>query len=342
MASLLTYGISSILLILMSKTLLSSYDFNFPVLLCLFHLVFCFITCLVARGLGLVSFQTLDMSSVRLVGPVSFLFMLNTIVGLVSLHSVSIPTFTSLRRLNGLFILFLEWFLTRRLPSKYSLMSLAVIITGSIIIGYNDVNFDVLSYAYVFLNNVCTSSLLISLKYLDSYVSLTSLSKTYYNSMFSIPFLLFFALGSGEILRLKTFPFLWDIDFQILLFLSASFATSVNISTAWCASETDPLTTSVAGQFKNMTVSFAGLFFSDVVPSLWFILGLCTTILGSCAFAFTRYAESAAAFEVSKYSQTRSDSSQNDSDIEMAVLSSEASTAGISANEWDVLTQRLS
>jgi solute carrier family 35 protein len=279
---------TSTAIILFNKWILSSYAFKFEAVMLLAHMISCVVFSEILRIAGYISYPPIKKDIILSVAPLSIVFVLNVVIGLVSLRVVNVPMFTTLRRLAGLCVIVLEWAILGIVPSTSKLNSLLVILFGAVIAGIGDLSFDLISYACVMINNMLTAGYLIAAKKLDKGKTvLNANGKVFYNSLVSIPWLLLLALFNGELVAVQQYEFLYTFDFQIAFLFSAVLAFLVNAATFWCTSATTPLTTSVTGQTKNILVTFLGMFlFGDVQPTALLLFGLLISIIGSIWYSY--------------------------------------------------------
>jgi solute carrier family 35 protein len=286
--AILAYGSTSLALVLFNKMILSIWKFKFASIMLLCEMLFSVILSELLRVAGYIHYPKFKREIFLTVAPLSLIFVLNVIFGLVSLRVVSVPIFTTLRRLGGIITMALEYFVLKLVPSKSKVASLLVILFGAIIAGAGDLSFDLTSYSCVLLNNLLTSGYLILMKKMDNAeVKLNANGKVFYNSLISVPWLLLISLIDGEFASALEFEYLGDLHFQLSLLASCVLAFLLNASMFWCTSATSPLTTSVTGQVKNVLVTILGLFlFGDVQPTIMLIVGLTVCIIGSICFSY--------------------------------------------------------
>jgi len=286
-SAILAYAITSLAIILFNKMILSVYRFKFEALLTLGHMISCVVFSEMLRAMGLIKYPSFKVEIAKKVAPLSILFVLNVVIGLIALRVVNVPIFTTLRRLSGLFILIGEFVFLGMKPSSVKVASLSVILFGAVIAGYGDLAFDWLSYSYVIVNNVFTAAYLIMIKKLDQGPKLDAFGKVFYNSLVAIPWLFIIAYCNGEMHAIMRYEFLHDTGFQMAFMFSCVLAFMVNAATFWCTSATNALTTSVTGQCKNILTTFMGMFlFGDVRPNNTLITGLTVGIFGSVWFSY--------------------------------------------------------
>ncbi|KAF0988063.1 hypothetical protein HZS_3929 [Henneguya salminicola] len=156
------YGVSSYLLGITTKIILSEYKFpmimtliflqNLSILFCSFAMIF----------------ANTEQSFVRVqifkTIPCAILNFLNIISGVNSTRNLSLPMLTVLRRFSLFITLIGEFIFLKIRPKNITVFSIMVMILGAIIACLNDISFNANTYFIVGLNNLLTSGYVIGIK----------------------------------------------------------------------------------------------------------------------------------------------------------------------------------
>jgi len=286
----LSYGFSSVSIIIFNKTVFSTFNFRSPVFVCLVHMILSFTLVVVLKAIGSIEYKDFSLKIFIKMIPLSICFVGNILLGLLGTRLISVPMFTTLRRLTAMFILILTFFRTRVLPSSGVTLSVSLLIAGAIVAGYNDLYFDPKGYAVVILNNMATTGYLQITKDVKEEVSKFGL--LFYNSLISIPLLLIWVLLFDELSYVSQFENRNNVFFQLFFVLGGAMAFFVNVTTAWCTQANGPLTTSITGQTKNILTTILGaMLFDDFAYDPLLTAGIIISILGSFIYAYIKYME---------------------------------------------------
>ena len=288
-------ALTSVLILLFNKIILTTYSFKYPFTMALSHMVVGLILLHGLKTARIITYAPFDWMLARKALPVSLCFIANCVLGMVALKGTNIPMFATLRRLTVMMVVMCEVIVLRKKQTMLIVISVTVMVLGSFIGGWGDLQFDLFGYSMVLLNNLVTALNLVFIKktLMDTKLASDTFGVLYYNSLLSIPFLLIFVVLSGEILTLSEFPYLLDSSFQTSFLLSACMSFLMNYSTYWCTEVNSALTTSVTGQVKNVISSFVslGMFGHGVgvqaTPML--IAGLTVGLTGSFMYAYAVY-----------------------------------------------------
>lgn len=265
--AVLFFCASSLGAIFINKACLTHFRFSFPFFLMLLQVCFTYVGITVAGHLYPQRFAPLPVKRAdlkRLVVP-TMLFVANVSVGLSALTRVNIPMFSAFRRITVLFVMAAEYVVLQKVQSRRIIASVCALAVGAFISALGDVTFSALGYCLVFANNILTALYLASIKKILSELNMTPYSLLYYMSLLSFGPVLVLAVVTGDltgaVADYNSRPLLHTSPLfgPALLFVAAS-ALCVNLSTSMCTHVTSPLTTSVAGQLKNVLQTVLGFF----------------------------------------------------------------------------------
>lgn len=265
--AVLFFCASSLGAIFINKACLTHFRFSFPFFLMLLQVCFTYIGITVASHLYPQRFapQPVKRADLKRLLLPTLLFVANVSVGLSALTRVNIPMFSAFRRITVLFVMGAEFVVLQKLQSRRVVASVCTLAVGAFISALGDVTFSALGYCLVFANNILTALYLASIKKILSELNMTPYSLLYYMSVLSFMPVLLLALITGDLVRAlddyNRRPLLHSSPLfaPALLFVAAS-ALCVNLSTSMCTHVTSPLTTSVAGQLKNVLQTLLGFF----------------------------------------------------------------------------------
>jgi len=286
----LSYSISSVSIIIFNKTIFSTFGFKSPVIVCLGHMVISFTLVVMLKAAGAIDYNDFELRILWKMVPLSVCFVSNVLLGLTGTKLISIPMFTTLRRLTALFIIIGSYFKTGKCPSAFVALSVSLLIFGAAVAAYNDLYFEPIAYSIVLLNNAATAGYLHITKDVKEEVSKFGL--LFYNSIISIPMLLIWAMLSEEFTYVARFEQLNNVFFQMFFLLGGGMAFALNVTTTWCTQTNSPLTTCVTGQTKNILTTILGaLLFEDFAYNQLIAIGICISIVGSFSYAYIKYKE---------------------------------------------------
>jgi Triose-phosphate Transporter family len=281
---------SSLGAVFINKTCLTGYHFRYPLTLMLGQMAFAVIVLTILHVTNHMKIPTLHMKDITLMALTTALFTSNVVVGLSALSLVNIPMFSAFRRLTLIFVMGAEYILLKKTHPPGIVCAVIVMTFGAFISAVNDVSFSRFSCFLVFLNNILTALYLAFIKKVMKDTQFEPLPLLYYTALIGFPVVAILVVLTGElshvITAFKTQPELTTLPFFASLVLTATGAFAVNFSTSLCTHVTSPLTTSVAGQVKNVLQTVLGFFSWGFVPTRMNMCGLLVALGAQLVFAF--------------------------------------------------------
>lgn len=292
---ILFFAGSSLGAIFINKTCLTGYHFRYPLMLMLGQMTFAIVILTLLHASKRKTIPQLKRGDIVLMAVPTVLFTSNVIVGLSALSLVNIPMFSAFRRLTLLFVMGAEYIFLKKTHSPAIINAVVVMTFGAFVSALDDVSFSKIGYLLVFLNNALTALYLASIKQLMKETTFDPLSLLYYTALMGAPVVALLTIVTGELSNVvtafKNQPELLTPGFLISLTLTATGAFAVNYSTSLCTHVTSPLTTSVAGQAKNVLQTCLGFFSWGFVPTRMNVIGLLVALVAQLVFANLKYKE---------------------------------------------------
>ncbi|XP_029473597.1 UDP-N-acetylglucosamine/UDP-glucose/GDP-mannose transporter isoform X2 [Rhinatrema bivittatum] len=261
--SALFYGISSFLLVLINKNVLSIHRFPSSTVLGIGQMGVTIIILYVGKLLQIITFPDFSKNIPRKLFPLPLLYIGNHLTGLLSTHKLSLPMFTVLRKFAIPLTLILEM----------------------IILSF-DLSFNLEGYIFVFLNDLFTAAngvytaVKINPKELGKYGVL------FYNASFMIIPTTIFSFFIGELQQAIAFEQWTNIAFSAQFLLSCLMGFILVYSVVLCCHYNSALTTTVVGAIKNLSVAYIGIFISEDYTFSWLnFLGLNICMAGGLTYS---------------------------------------------------------
>jgi len=250
------YGFTSLAITMVNKVVMSSFGFRFEMTLLLCQLLVGTASMLLLSKCGLLALPPLKARQMRQCIPLTLCFFVYVLSGLGSLRSLSVPTWAAMRRLTCLCILFLDWREGKHSPGAIW-GSVVLMLLGALLAAHGDIEGSAVGYLQVLVNCVSSAQYLREVGRVKRAAALSEVGILFYTNLLCIPVASAGILAAGEHSALARFeppgPGFWG-----WLGASASLAGLLNYLVFLSATVNSPLTTSVAGQVKNVAGSLGG------------------------------------------------------------------------------------
>ena len=225
--------------------------------------------------------------------PLCLLYNMNTGTALMCLSKVSVPVYSTMKRLTPMLVLGTKICTTRQLPHPRILLSVVLVVVGCVIAGYGDLSFDAAGYAFAFMSASFQATYLILVEHTGSEKGIGSAELLLYNSVLSLPFLLIVATATGELGQIGEAyraAIAASASFPLLLVLCSVMGCLLNYSIFLCTMNNSALTTTIVGVLKGVLSTLLGFFLLGGVKFNWLnVVGICMNTCGGVIYTITKY-----------------------------------------------------
>eukprot|EP00301_Raphidiophrys_heterophryoidea_P012980 c20310_g1_i1.p1 GENE.c20310_g1_i1~~c20310_g1_i1.p1 ORF type:complete len:350 (+),score=67.05 c20310_g1_i1:105-1154(+) len=282
----LIYCLCSNSMVLSNKAILSYFRFNFPLSLMLFQ---AFVTALileVGRQTGTNSCERLKWSTAKKVMPLNFMFVAMICSSSYATEYLSVPFLTVFKNLTNVAITFGESYIYSKSVSGGVVLSIAIMIAGSVCAAFNDIDFNPAGYFWMFVNCCVTACYVLYMKWAMDATKLSKDSMALYNNAIGVPLILALVLiDERDVLQFERYNDLW---FMILLIGSGVVGYGMSLATFYAISVTTPTTYSMVGALNKIPASILGAIFFNAAITAGGWGGIGIGLLGGTVFAWVK------------------------------------------------------
>lgn len=276
----------------MNKTVLTSWKFPSFLVISIGQLTAAVIVLYIGKQIKIISFPSYDNSIVRKVMPLPFFHFGNMASGLGGTAALSLPMFTAIRRFGILITMLLEFKILGVKPSFAVQLSVWCMIGGAILAAADDLSFSVEGYSYVMLANIITAAYGVSIKQKIETVDIGKYGIMFYNSLLMIVPAVILAWLVGDLHSAYLFKHWLNPMFTLQFLCTCFMGFILTYSTFLCTQHNSALTTAMVGCFKNVFVSYLGMFIGgDYTYSVLNFIGINISVIGSIYYTYVIFAK---------------------------------------------------
>jgi solute carrier family 35 protein len=300
--SALFYGASSFLIMNVNKAVLTTHHFPSANVLALSQISSTVIILFVLKLFRVISYPDAKVDVLKKIFPLPMFYLGNLCFGLLGTQGLSLPMQTALRRFSILLTMVLEMVILKKRQESKIIICVLVMVFGSCIAASHDLAFNLIGYAFVMANNLCTASQGVYVKKKLQNNDLGKLGLLFYNSLICYPVLLMIVSQNGDMVKVRQFQGWGNMIFTFEFLTSCVMGLVLNFSIFLCTQYNSALVTTVIGCLKNILITYLGILFptEDYIFSWINFGGLTISIIGSIFFSYYTFSMKGKAKEVTE------------------------------------------
>lgn len=292
-SSAIFYGLTSFLITVVNKRILSA-PFKFPSFLVLGigQLMATIIVLYVGKKLRIIKLPQYSHKLLRSLFPLPLLYLGTMMFGLGSTQNLSLPMFSALRRFHVWLVMILEMYILKVQVALEVQLSIYAMIGGAVLAAFDDLSFNLEGYVFIMTTNVlgAVNSIYVK-KELDG-TDLGTYGLMFYNSLVMILPATALAWYLGDLETVYTFDEWTNPAFLIEFILGCIMGFILNYSTILCTQCNSPLTTTMVGSLKNVSVTYIGMFVGgDYIFSWANWIGLNISVAANMVYNYVTFAK---------------------------------------------------
>lgn len=290
LGSAIFYGITSFLITVLNKTVLTSYKFPSFQVLALGQMTVTVTALYASKKLRLLEFPNFDRTTIGKIWPLPLIHVGNMVFGLGGTKELSLPMFTALRRFSILMTMIAELYILNVKPKLSVQLAVYLMIVGALIAASNDLAFNFEGYVFVLLNDFFTATNGVYMKQKLESKELGKYGLMFYNNLFMIIPAFFLSWATGDLDLAANFPEWLNPFFIVDFFLSSAMGFILTYSIILCTQYNSALTTTIIGSLKNISISYLGMIIGgDYIFTVLNFVGINLSVLGSLMYTYVTF-----------------------------------------------------
>lgn len=298
--SIIAYCLSSILMTVTNKYVLSGYSFNLNFFMLAVQSFVCIFTIGTLKSFGVITYRQFNKEEAKKWSPIAVLLVAMIYTSSKALQFLSIPVYTIFKNLTIILIAYGEvlWFGGK--VTTMALGSFLLMVLSSVIACYGDSSSAAtpadayelyIGYFWMFFNCFASATFVLYMRKRIKLTNFKDFDTMYYNNLLSIPILLVASLVFEDwspTNLAKNFP--EDNRPATIIALIFSGASSVGISycLAWCVRVTSSTTYSMVGALNKLPIALSGLIFFDATVNFWSVSSIFVGFVAGLVYAVAK------------------------------------------------------
>lgn len=292
LSSCVLYSFCSVSMVLVNKSLASSYNHlitgDLNILLVVFQAIIAVFAVHSCKMMNLVEYPSFDFKTARKWAPVNLMFCGMLFTGMASLQHNSVPMVTVFKNLTNIVVCLGDyWFFGSKVEGLV-IAAFGVMLGGALMAAKNDVEISALGLFWMASNCLSTAGYILYMKFATKTIKLSKFGMVFYNNLLCFCFLLPVTIFNGELSTfiatdaIHTFDYAWKNSFAGFVGFFLNFA-SLN-----CVSNTGPTTYAIVGSLNKVPIAVLGwfLFAAKITPQSWFFIGV--SMCGGFLFSYAK------------------------------------------------------
>lgn len=292
LTSIASYSFCSVSMVLVNKSLASSYNSmivggDLNILLVVFQAIVAVMAVKACQQLKWIEIPAFSMETARQWAPVNIFFCAMLFTGMASLKYNSVPMVTIFKNVSNITTSIGDYYLFGNKPEPLVIVAFGVMLLGAVAAAWNDMSLSYAGLVWMALNCVSSSGYVLYMKHATDKVKLSKFGMVFYNNFLCVFFLLPVAFAMGQIHLLWESKGLHTMDYAAKNLFAGLVGFLLNFASLTCVANAGPTTYVTIGSLNKIPVAFMGywMFDSEISPETWFfiLVSMCGGFLYSFA-----------------------------------------------------------
>ena len=172
-SSSILYSLCSVSMVLINKSLASSYHTDFNLLLVLFQSFFAIIFCSICKQFQIVDYPALNPKTSRQWLPVNIFFISMLFSGMAALQHNTVPMVTVFKNVANIFIAGGDFLLFKARVDKLTVLAFAIMLFGAMAASFRDASVSLIGLTWMLANCLATAGYVLYMKHATATIKLS-------------------------------------------------------------------------------------------------------------------------------------------------------------------------
>ncbi|OEU09349.1 putative GDP-mannose transporter [Fragilariopsis cylindrus CCMP1102] len=280
LSTCLSYSFCSVSMVLVNKSLASSYnhliDGDLNILLVVIQAIVAVFAVEGCKRLGWVDYPSFSFETAKEWAPVNIFFCLMLFTGMSSLQYNSVPMVTIFKNVSNITTAVGDYYCFGNKPEPLVVVAFGIMLSGAVAAASNDLSLSPMGILWMIGNCVSASGYVLYMKHATEKVKLSKFGMVFYNNVLCVVFLLPVAIAMGQTTVFFTTPAIHTPDYAMKNLFAGLVGFLLNFASLSCVATSGPTTYVTIGSLNKIPVAILGYYIFDSVISqeTWFFIAV--------------------------------------------------------------------
>lgn len=280
MSSCALYAFCSVSMVLVNKSLASSYnhliagDLNF--LLVVFQAIIAIIAVDFCKRMQWVEYPSFNVATALKWAPVNLFFCAMLFTGMTSLQHNSVPMVTVFKNITNIAVAIGDYYCFETGVEFLVIVAFGIMLGGALLAAKNDVQISAIGVFWMITNCMCTAGYILYMKYATKNLKLSKFGMVFYNNVLCALFLTPVTIFNGELSTFLKTEAIHTVDYMAKNSFAGFVGFFLNFASLNCVANTGPTTYAIVGSMNKIPIAILGwfLFENIITPQTWFFIAV--------------------------------------------------------------------
>lgn len=292
LTSCLMYSSCSVGMVLVNKSLASSYNHliqgDLNILLVVFQAITAVLCVEFSKKMRWVDYPSFSMQTAKQWAPVNIMFCTMLFTGMASLQHNNVPMVTVFKNVTNIFVTAGDYYFFGTKVDKMVTLAFGIMLLGAIMAARNDLYITFIGIFWMIANCISTAGYILYMKFATKNVKLSKFGMVYYNNVLCTLFLLPASLLMGEVKIFFDTQAIHTFDYFFKNFCAGFVGFFLNFASLNCVQHTGPTTYAIIGSLNKIPITLLGWLIFDAVINgqTWFYISV--SMMGGFIYSYAK------------------------------------------------------